>query len=336
VTGLRIISLSEVTVPDVERVTSVKALPLFLGHLHGLVGASEIGKSTIAAHAALDVAEAGFNVLVVDGEMSAAAWRRKLTELGASDAAIGRVYYAEMSEAAAGVDQVREATTARMLRLIVWDSALSLISRTCRSENDNAEVGRVFDRLRAIVRDGPAGLVVDHSALAATSPISRGASAKFAALDVSYGVRLTDGSIPGPIDEWSSLISVEKDRHSLLGERRDHEATFVPLGARMLAVDIAEIRGASHRLSPTNPVAELVKQIEQLDPPPKSGNDVAKRLKGHRRSTIQAAYKQWAQGVVPAVPVLDGGTAVPPVPRYPEPVPVGYHPPGGNTNGETA
>jgi hypothetical protein len=122
--------------------------------------------------------------------------------------------------------------------------------------------------------------------------VSRGASAKFAALDVSFGVRLAEGSIPGPIDEWSSTVSVEKDRHGLLAERRDLAVTFVPLGTRMLALDLVEVHSASHRLSADNPVAAMVKQLEQLDPPPTSGNDAFRRLNG-RRSVIQSAYKMW-------------------------------------------
>jgi hypothetical protein len=51
--------LADVTVPDVERITSAKTLPLFAGMLHALVGPSEVGKTTLAAHVVLDVAAAG-------------------------------------------------------------------------------------------------------------------------------------------------------------------------------------------------------------------------------------------------------------------------------------
>jgi hypothetical protein len=284
--------LADVSTPDVERITSTKTLPLFAGMLHGLVGPSEVGKTTTAAHAVLDVADAGDGVLVLDGEMSAGAWRRKLTQLGAMGTTLGRVHYAEIAESSAAVDLVRGTVTTLAIRLIVWDSALSLLSRTARSENDNAEVGRVLDRLRAIVRDGPAGLVVDHSALASGQLVSRGASAKFAALDVSYGVKLVEGCVPGPLDHWSSLISIEKDRHGLLGERHDREITFIPLGHGMLAVDLAELGTRTHRLVSTNPIVTLTERIAQLDPPATSANDAYKRI-GGTRSAVLNAYKLW-------------------------------------------
>jgi hypothetical protein len=225
--------------------------------------------------------------------MSAPAWRRKLTQLGADQQALIRVHYAELADTSAAVEIMRNTVRAFAIRLIVWDSALSLISRTARSENDDAEVGRVFDRLRVIIRDGPAGLIVDHSALSAVSPVSRGASAKFAALDVSYGMRLDDGSIPGPIDNWTSIISVEKDRHSLLGERRDRVATFIPLRDWNLTLDVAEIGSSTHRLSAEHPITAAIAKIAALDPPPVSGNDAFKRL-GGKRKIILAAYKEWS------------------------------------------
>jgi hypothetical protein len=286
------VALSTVTTPTVERVTSSKALPLYLGMLVGLVGPSETGKSTLGAHAVLDVAASGQAVLVCDGEMSAPTWRRKLLELGATDDDLTRVFYAEMSTDSADVDLVRSAVTIRQIRLIVWDSALSLISRTAKSENDNAEVGRVFDRLRGIVRDGPAGLMIDHSSKDAANPVSRGASAKFAALDISYGIRLTDGCVPGPLATWSTIVSVEKDRHALLGNRADREVTYCPLGNGQLAIDVAELSGSSHRLSATNPVAIALASIAALDPPPVSANDAYKRT-GGKRTTILAAHKLW-------------------------------------------
>lgn len=304
--------LLEVATPEAERITTPRALPLFLGYLHAAVGPSEVGKSTLAAHAVLDVASAGCGVLVLDGEMSAGAWRRKLLQLGADDAALGRIHYAEMANTAADVERVRATAATLSLRLIVWDSALSLISRTAKSENDNAEVGRVFDRLRAIVRDGPAGLIVDHSANGSATLVSRGASAKFAALDVSYGVRLAEGSIPGPLDQWESVVSVEKDRHGLLGQRADRQATFIPLGHGMLALDLVEVSSSTHRLSATNPVTAAVERIAELDPPPKSANDAFRRL-GGRKQTVLTAYRQWStEGGSPGSILTDGNRGTTP------------------------
>jgi hypothetical protein len=202
----------------------------------------------------LDVATQGRHVLVLDGETSATIWRHRLVALGADHGQLARVHYAEMSDEAADVDRVRGTVADLGAALVAWASALSLIARTARSENDNADVARVYDRVRAIVRNGPAGLVVDHTAASASTSTSRGAAAKFNALDLSFGVRLPDGSTPGPLSDWSAIITVEKDRHGLLPKRNDREALFNPLGSGRLVLDIAEIVGTTlairHKPSP--------------------------------------------------------------------------------------
>jgi hypothetical protein len=294
---LATVTLADAVSPDVPQLTSAQTLPLWRGYLAVIVGPGESGMSWLAAHAALDVTRHGKDVLVLDGEMSGAAWRRRLLALGANDDELDRVHYAEMSDESASIERVTATIRYLEVALTVWDSALSLICRTARSENDNAEVARVYDRLRAIVHSGSAGLIVDHTAANASTSISRGATAKFNALDLAYGVRLAEGSIPGPLSDWSSIITVEKDRHGLLPSRDDREATFHPLGdtGHGLVLEVAEVVSASHRLSATNPVALAVSRIAGLDPPPKSANDAYKRLSG-RRQTIQAAYRQWSGG----------------------------------------
>lgn len=303
-------SLLEAGTLDIERITSDKALPVYRAQLHGAVGPSETGKTTLVAHTGLDVASAGGHVLICDGEMSARAWRRKLQQLGATDDDLARIFYVEMSGAVANVMSMRATIAALDLRLVIWDSALSLISRTCRSENDNAEVGRLFDRLRSIVADGPAGIIVDHTGHSAATMVSRGASSKFAALDISYGIRLAEGSVPGPLDVWSTIVSVEKDRHGVLATRADREVTYCPLGRGALQLDIAETANATHRLSSTNPVNLTVRRIAELDPPPKSANDAYRRI-GGRKATILAAYRAW-QDSDSSGQGTGGGSPVPP------------------------
>jgi Bifunctional DNA primase/polymerase, N-terminal/AAA domain len=287
--------LSEVQESNHEQLTSTRAVPLWSGLLVALVGEGESCKSLLAGHAALDIA-ATYPVLVLDGEMSAPAWRQRFTELGADDHTLARIYYLELGGTAADVPLVRATCTRIGVRLIVWDSALSLLARTCRSENDNAEVSRVYDRIREIVRDGPAGLIVDHTARGAENAISRGATAKFNSLDVSYGVRL-NGGYPSLDTPWAAIVSVEKDRHGLLGERCDREATFQPLGNRRLHVEVAALPGkASHRLVPRGDrFALLITQIDLLRPAPESGNDAHRRLGGNRKDVL-AAYKRWKEG----------------------------------------
>jgi hypothetical protein len=290
---IRTIRIGDVRPVQAACLTSVAALPVYPGMLCAIVGEGESGKTWIATHTAADVAVAGHAVLVLDGEMSATAWLGRFRALGIPDDALQRVYYAEMADDSANVASLRATVAHHRVRLVVWDSALSLIARTARSENDNAEVARLYDRLREVVRDGPAGLLVDHTTRGSSSLVSRGATAKFNALDISYGVRLAEGSVPGQAAEWSSKVSVEKDRHGLLGERRDREVIFIPRGSGNLEMDISESHGSTHRLAAGNPLTALVARIAALDPPAKSGNDAVTRLKG-RRAAVQNAYRIWS------------------------------------------
>ena len=291
---LRTVRLSDVTAPDAVRLTSEKTLPLWRGMLAALVGEGETCKSLLAAHAVIDTATTGRGVLVLDGEMTAPTWRSRLVELCADDEILDRVHYAEMTADAVDVPAVHETCRAENISLVLWDSALSLLSRTARSENDNAEVGRVYDKIRDIVRAGPAGLIVDHTPRGAANLVSRGATAKFNALDIAYGVRLVNGSVPNQYEPWSTVLTVEKDRHGLLGRRRDREATFVPLGGRRLVIEVAELdMTPSHRLSNGSPIGVAAEKIAALHPPPTSANDACKRVAG-TRTVVLAAFKLWA------------------------------------------
>jgi hypothetical protein len=288
------VPLSEVTVCAVEQVTTGKALPLYPGMLAALVGEGESCKTLLACHAAIDLAEKKRHVLILDGEMSKSSWRQRLDELGTTTEALTRVHYAELGEDSADVDLVRATVSKLGAVLVVWDSALSLLSLTTPNENDNVRVGQVYNRLRAIVRDGAAGLIVDHTARGSLVTISRGATAKFNAVDLAYGVKLGEGSVPNMSEPWSSVVTVEKDRHGLLGDRHDREATFVPLGSRMLEVDLVKVDGSSHRLTTGGTLAATVAQIAALHPTPTSGNDAFRRLGGNR-ATVLAAYQEWKQ-----------------------------------------
>lgn len=297
----RRLSTIATSLDHIQCITSVGALPLFRGMLHAEVGEGESGKTWIACHAVLDVARRGLQVVALDGEMSGPSWRRRADAIGATDAELELIAYVEMDARSADPDAIA-ATCAELaadgrppVALIVWDSALSMLSRTARSENDNAEVSRVYDRLRETVRrTTAAGLIVDHSARGSSTLISRGATAKFNALDISYGVRLADDSVPGPIDPWSSIVSVEKDRHGLLGKLGDREASFFPLGQGALDLSITERDTFTHRLSAENPIAVALAKITDLDPPPRSANDAHGRIRGNRQAVLRA-FKLWKE-----------------------------------------
>jgi hypothetical protein len=301
--SLKMVKLSDVVDlrDQIQSVTSAAALPLFKGMLHAGVGEGESGKTWIAAHAVADVADEVKSVLVLDGEMSAPAWRRRLIALGIGQDSLQLVNYCEMTDTSADVANVIEACAEAgrdgwpPVQLIVWDSALSMLSRTARSENDNAEVARVYDKLREIVRvTDAAGFIVDHVTRGSSSLVSRGATAKFNALDISYGVRLADGSVPSPLAPWSSLISVEKDRHGLLGKRADREASFTPRSDGGVHLDICELAAATHRLAAGNPTTKSIGAIAALDPPPISASDAFRRLGGNRK-TVLDAFKLWKE-----------------------------------------
>lgn len=276
-------------------------VPLWRGLLHAYVGEGESGKTWLAALSAHTAAAAGAGVLVIDGEMNASAWKRRLTALGDLGSSLQLVGYAEMSEHAADPDLVSAACRDLAgegwpdVELIVVDSALSLLSRTARSENDNAEVARIYDRLREIVRrTNTAVLVVDHVARGAGHMVSRGATAKFNALDISYGIRLAEGSVPTRDEQWSSIISIEKDRHGLLTDRSDRAAEFIPLGRGLLQIDVVPMASSSHRLAAANPVNAAIARVAELDPPPTSGNDAHRRL-GGTRAHVLAGYRKWSE-----------------------------------------
>lgn len=315
---LKTTRLNQVQPLDVEAVSNGVGIPLWRGMLHALVGEGESGKTWLAANSAHLAAEHGAGVLVIDGEMSAPSWKRRMQWLGELGDQLDLVAYAEMADHAADPNMIVETCTQLAangwptVELIIWDSALSLLSRTARSENDNAEVSRVYDRIREIIRrTNAAGLIVDHVTRGSGSLVSRGATAKFNALDVSYGVRLAEGSVPSREETWTSIVSVEKDRHGLLPNRADREVTFIPLGHGALQIDIVESATGTHRLSAANPIAVMVERLGQLDPPPVSGNDAHRRLGGNRRIAL-AAFKQFQEnGAGTPGTTLTGGYRVP-------------------------
>jgi len=294
---LKTVRLSDVQPREAKRITGPKTLPVFAGYLTALVGSGESGKSLLGAHIALDVAESGAVVLLIDGEMSAAEWRDRLADLNASAGALAKIHYNEMGSDAADTAILTATVAALGAQLIVWDSTLSLIARNAKSENDNAEVSRLLGRLRPLFRAGVAGLFIDHTAAGANGPgRARGATAKFNELDVALGVELTPGSIPSREREWSARITVEKDRHGLLPGRYDREATFIPIGLHgALAIDIAELNTVTNRFTRDTALA-VVARIAALDPPPKSANEAFQRLGGHRGTTLDA-FKRWKEHV---------------------------------------
>ena len=242
-------------------------------------------------------------VMIVDGEMSGRAWRRRLAALNV-ESALDCIACTEMDEERATSPSAFAYAASEFVKggwpplaLIVWDSSLSMPSRTARSENDNAEVIRVCDRLCQIVREtNAAGLIVDHVTRGSATLVSRGVTAKFNAVDIAYGARLADGSVPTTIEPWSTVISVEKDRHGLLGKRIDREASFFSLGNGSLQLDITEGDSATHRLSADSPVTAARSKIAELDPAPKSASEAAERI-GGRRQTALTAYKLWKNAV---------------------------------------
>jgi hypothetical protein len=101
---------------------------------------------------------------------------------------------------------------------------------------------------------------------------------------------------PGPLDDWTATITIEKDRHGLLDDRNDRKALFhCHGGSGALTIDISQVSAASHRLNATDPVKAYVEKIATLNPPPITGNDAFKRLGEYRKTTL-AAYKRWSRG----------------------------------------
>ncbi|MBV9594756.1 MAG: AAA family ATPase [Actinobacteria bacterium] len=264
--------------------------------LASIFGKGESGKTWAAIHTGLDVVRASGPVLYCDGQMSAGVLRRRVQALGATPAELAHFHYCELTGTASDPEAVDERVTELGVRLIVWDSALSLISQTAHSENDNAAVTVVYDKLRSIVGcRNVGGLIIDHIANGSIARLpgeltARAASAKFNSMDLAYGAQLAPGSTPSPTGKWSTHIGVSKDRHGLLPSRHGYLATYLPMPNGNLQIDMDRITGpvAASDLDRTD---ELLGQIRALDPAARSANEAVRRLPGYRRADVLAAYK---------------------------------------------
>jgi hypothetical protein len=305
-TPLPVIRLSTVGEFITTRLTSDKALPIFTGVLHVVVGAGESCKSLLATVCALDAVRRGERILVIDSEMSAEVWRQRLTELGAKPDELDRFLYLPMGTPGA-LNPGRVVGTCRAFgaRIVAWDAALSVLSRAgAKSENDNVEVQKTYERvlLDAIRNDlgiPVAGVLIDHTSAGGTTAKGRGATAKFNDIDMLYGVSLDEGEEPSLFEPWAFTVTVEKDRYALLDSRLDWHGEWRPLGKRRLAVELWRANVATNRLHrPSSNGRDFEAEIKALHPPPTSGNEAVTRLKaagrGGNRQKILEAFRRAA------------------------------------------
>jgi hypothetical protein len=272
------------------------SLPLFLRRTHGLVGPGESGKSMLAAHAALTVAARGGRVVILDGEMSAWRWRDRIETMGARSRPelLDLISYVRMGDEDWRLLILDYAPHAS---LIVCDSLSRYLAQAgVQSENANTEVTRAMTYwTQKVAAAGPAVLLLDHTSKEASSMVSRGASAKFNDLDVSYGLQLDGGSIPGRNEPWQSRLTVEKDRDALIGDRLDRVVTFtstLTVDGYELEVRWAEPAGQSHRLRGVDREAAIHAKLDALNPPPLTPTEALNRL-GGKRQTLWDAFKTW-------------------------------------------
>lgn len=278
-------SLADAEPVDIEPLNTYP--PMFRRRTHALVGHGEACKSLIAGHVAMTTAARGGYVVIYDGEMNADRWRERLENMGARPEHLARIAYVDMRDPE-GWRLIEQA--APLLRLVICDSLAKYLARRVQSENDNAAVTKALDPWRVIANHGPAVAFVDHAAAGADVMVSRGATAKFNDLDVSYGFKLDGGTAPNRLLPWRVRITVEKDRDGAIGHRNDLIATFTPNDPE-LALSWDESTEQTHRLA-SDPIATAVDAIAKLDPPAKSANDAAARI-GGTRSVALTAYKRW-------------------------------------------
>lgn len=264
-------------------------LPLYQRRTHGLVGKGESCKSLVLGHCALTVAARGGHVILLDGEMSAGRWRERIEAMGARyrPEALDRIAYLSMRDPdALGIIRA----VAPAITLIGVDSLAKYLSRQVDNENNNVAVTKAIDPWIALAAKGPAIAFVDHASASAEVMVSRGATAKFNDLDVSYGFKLDAGTAPNRQFPWRVRVTVEKDRDGLIGHRLDRVITFTP-GIDDLGLAYSEPEGESHRLA-VDPLEAALQKIAALDPPPTSGNDAFRRIGGTRRVALDA-FARW-------------------------------------------
>jgi 5S rRNA maturation endonuclease (ribonuclease M5) len=193
---------------------------LYKGGLHGIAGAPDCGKTTLALHWAVQLLREGKRVAFFDEEGGSEIVAEKLCGLGAESFHMENLIYVPFpgkmwddSDVEALLEFLRDARP----ELALWDSSAAFLARAGLDENSAPAVTNWWARvLTPIARELHAAvLVIDHDTKASEqSRYARGSGAKLAALDVQYKVEMVSPFTRHKNGELK--LSVSKDRRGHL------------------------------------------------------------------------------------------------------------------------
>jgi 5S rRNA maturation endonuclease (ribonuclease M5) len=193
---------------------------LYRGGLHGIAGAPDCGKTTLALYWAVQLLREGKRVAFFDEEGGSEIIAEKLCGLGAESFHMENLIYVPFpgkmwddSDVEALMEFLRDARP----ELALWDSSAAFLARAGLDENSAPAVTNWWARvLTPIARELYAAvLVIDHDTKASEqSRYARGSGAKLAALDVQYKVEMVTPFTRHKNGELK--LSVSKDRRGHL------------------------------------------------------------------------------------------------------------------------
>jgi hypothetical protein len=193
---------------------------LYKGGLHGIAGAPDCGKTTLALFWAVKLLREGKRVAFFDEEGGQEIVAEKLCGLGAESFQMENLIYVPFPGKMwddSDVEALLEFLIDARPELALWDSSAAFLARAGLDENSAPAVTNWWARvLTPIARELHAAvLVIDHDTKASEqSRYARGSGAKLAALDVQYKVEMKTPFTRHKNGELK--LSVTKDRRGHL------------------------------------------------------------------------------------------------------------------------
>ncbi len=309
-----IVSLLDGTLPEPPKPTVLKRRDgncIFYEHqVNWLFGDPEEGKTFVALAAVAERLILGGSALVIDlDHNTAAATVGRLLMLGAPKDALrdpSRFRYLE-PEDQADINKAIEDAADWGPDVVVVDSVGELLP-VFRANSNSADEFTVINNavFKPLMRSGACVIAIDHLAKGLDSRAQgpSGTHAKRRAVGgSSIRVKAIERFTPGR--GGKALLFIHKDRHGgLRAESPQPEGKDeAPAGTFTLTADDAylyegDLRWhvssprASDRNPDDRPEPELVKLIEEMDPPPTSIEDARKRL-GVGQNRTAKAYQEW-------------------------------------------
>lgn len=313
--------LPEPVAPNVLHRNDGVAL-LYSEKANTLFGESEAGKTWIAQCGIVSTLRDGGSAVFLDFDHNGAIeTAQRLIALGAPVEALKdmkRFRYIEPDGQISVLDVVSDCSEWRPDYVLI-DSIGELMAMFKASSNSPDDFTDVHQRtIKPLFAAGACVVLIDHLPKNPDSKAAgpTGTAAKKRVLGGTQ-LRVTADAPFKPGDECTAYISVAKDRPGGLrkhcppadGRAEPIAAVFKmrPDAHKGIEWELRAPRGSER----TPASQELIRRLSELDPPPSSAEDAAKRLKV-RKAAILAPYRQWKDGSSQFPPL--GGN------REPEPV----------------